>query len=56
MTQRRLASLAGVAEQTVHRHATGKTEMSLSQALAYARVLRCRVEDLVDARPRGEAA
>lgn len=48
MTQRRLAELAGVAETTVHRHATGKTEMSISQAMAYARVLKCRVEDLYE--------
>jgi len=46
MTQRRLAELAGVAEATVSRHVNGATTMSLAQAIAYARVLKCRVEDL----------
>jgi len=46
MTQRRLAELAGVNEVTVHRHITGQTSMSLQQAISYARVLGCRVEDL----------
>ena len=46
MTQRRLAQLVGVNEVTVHRHVTGQTSMSLAQAVAYARVLKCRVEDL----------
>lgn len=48
MTQRRLAELAGVTEATVSRHANGETAMSLAQAVAYARVFGCRVEDLVD--------
>jgi DNA-binding XRE family transcriptional regulator len=47
MTQRRLAGLTGMAETTVHRHATGKTSISLEQALAYARALKCSLEDLV---------
>ena len=51
MTQRRLAGLTGMNEATIHRHVTGKTSLSLEQALAYARVLNCNVEDLVSAEP-----
>lgn len=46
MTIRRLAALSGIAERTVYRHARGETAMSLAQAVAYARVLKCRVEAL----------
>lgn len=48
MTQRRLAELAGVAEATVSRHVNGATTMSLPQAVAYARALKCRVEELYE--------
>ena len=47
MTQRRLAELAGVAEASVSRHANAVTTMSLPQAVAYARALKCRVDDLM---------
>ena len=56
MTQRRLAELAGVTEATVSRHANGETAMSLAQAVAYARVFGCRVEDLVDGGDRPATA
>lgn len=48
MTQRRLAGLAGVHERTVLRHVYGETEMSLSQAAAYAQALRCSIDELLD--------
>ena len=47
MTQRRLAELTGVAEASVSRHANGVTTMSLPQAAAYARALKCRLDDLL---------
>lgn len=46
MTVRRLAKLSGIPERTVYRHYNGLTSMSLSQAVAYARALNCRVEEL----------
>lgn len=49
VTQRSLAHLAGVHEVTVLRHVAGTTAMSLDQAIAYARVLRCSLEDLAEA-------
>ena len=55
MTQRRLAGLTGLNEATVHRHVHGKTSLDLEQALAYARVLKCTVEDLIR-EPSHEAA
>jgi hypothetical protein len=52
MTQRRLAELTGVAEATVSRHVNRVTSMDVQTALAYARILGCTVEDLVeDAEP-----
>jgi len=50
LTVRRLADVAEIPERTVYRHARGETAMSLDQALAYARVLKCRVEELADDR------
>ena len=47
MTQRRLAALTGLAEASVSRHANGATTMSLPQAAAYARALKCRLDDLL---------
>ena len=46
MSIRRLAEVSGVAERTVYRHYRGETTMSLPQAIAYARALKCRVEEL----------
>ena len=48
MTQRRLAELTGVHELTVHRHATRKTAIDLDQAVAYARVLKVEIIELVE--------
>lgn len=52
MTKKRLAAEAGVSIVTLWRHMTYVTGMSPEQAAAYARVLRCSIEDLLD----GEAA
>lgn len=46
MTVRRLAEVSRVPERTVYRHYRGETSIKLAHALAYARVLRCRIEDL----------
>ena len=44
---RRLANDSGIPERTVYHHVRGETQMSLSQAAAYARALKCRVDDLL---------
>lgn len=46
MGVQRLAELSGIPDRTVYRHARNETSMSLEQAIAYARVLGCSVEEL----------
>jgi DNA-binding transcriptional regulator YdaS (Cro superfamily) len=50
MSQVRLAKLTGLSPMTVHRHATGKTTISLLQAAAYARALGVELAALVPAK------
>ena len=46
MTQRELAKQAGVGERTVSRHARGCCAPGTETLLRYARVLRCRIDEL----------
>lgn len=48
MTKKRLALEAGVSIVTLWRHMTYVTGMDGEQAIAYARVLRCSPDDLLD--------
>ena len=53
MSQARLARMTGVDPKTTHRHANGKTRMTLAQAEAYARALGVPVTELLEGNGNG---
>ncbi|GEM_PF-1824066 len=47
LSARDLATQAQIPERTVYRHVRGDVTPNLLQAAAYARALKCRVDDLL---------
>jgi transcriptional regulator with XRE-family HTH domain len=48
MTQQQLAERVGMSKQQINNYISGRTNMSLANAMAIAKALGCHVEDLYE--------